>query len=85
MSVKIERNELVDIARSVNSGSLDIEAYLKKNLKKRPIAGIFHKIEEKLWRMIVEKHPSRDFTGEKESLTRSNILKRVCTVIKSKL
>lgn len=84
MSVKIERNELVDIARSVNSGSLDIETYLKKNLKKRPIAGIFHKIEEKLWRMIVEKHPSRDFTGEKESLTRSNILKRVCTVIKSK-
>ena len=84
MSVKIERNELLDIARSVYSGGADIEAYLKKNLKQRPIAGIFHKIEEKLWRMIVEEHPLRDYSGEKESLTRTNILKRICTVIKSK-
>ena len=50
MSVTIERNELLDIARSVHSGGADIEAYLKKNLKKRPIAGIFHKIEENVWK-----------------------------------
>ena len=84
MSVKIERNELLDIARSVYSGGADIEAFLKKNLKKKPIAGIFHKIEEKLWRMIVEEHPLKNFTGERESMTRPGILKRICTVIKSK-
>ena len=51
--VKIERSELVDIARSVYGGKVEIEAHLKRILKKRPIAGFFHKIEEKLWRMIV--------------------------------
>ena len=53
MSVKIERNELLDIARSVYSGGADIEAYLKKNLKKKPIAAIFHKIEEKCYHISI--------------------------------
>ena len=84
MSVKIERSQLVDIARSVYTGRLEIENHLKFSLKKKPIAGIFNKIEEKLWTKINQEHPLKDFTGEKESMTRCNILKRICTVIKSK-
>ena len=84
LNVSIERSQLVDIARSVYVGSLEIEAHLKKSLKKKPLPGFFSKIEEKLWRIITKEHPFKDFTGEKESKTRANILQRVCTVLTSK-
>ncbi len=84
MSVKIERKQLVDIAQGVYSGNEEIEAHLKKSLKKKPVAAIFKKIEERVWRMIAQDHPLKDFTGQQESLTRRNILKRICTVLKSK-
>lgn len=84
MSVTIERKQLVEIARSMYSGSLEIETHLKKIIKKKPIAGFFNKMEEKLWRMVKEEHPWKDFTGEQESKTRGNILQKICTVLKSK-
>ena len=84
MSVSIERNQLVDIARSVYDGSLEIETHLSKQLKKKPIGGFLKKVEEKLWRIIVEEHPWKDFTGQRESLTRANIFQKICTVLKSK-
>ena len=84
MSVTISRDQLIKIARSIYCGSLEIETHLTKMLQKKPIAGFFKKIEEKLWRKIVEEHPFKDFTGERESLTRANILRKICTVLKSK-
>ena len=84
MSVSIERCQLVAIASTVHVGSLEIEAHLRTSLKKKPIIGFFNKIEEKLWKKIAQEHPCKDFTGEKESKTRANILKRICTVLKSK-
>ena len=84
MSLKIQRSELVEIARSVYSGHLEIEAHLKSTLKKKPIGGIFNKIEENLWRKLVQEHPLKDFSGEQESRTRRNIFKKICVVIKSK-
>ena len=84
MSVTIERKQLVDIARSVYGGSLEIETHLMTILKKKPIAGLLKKIEDKLWRTIVEEHPWKDFRGDLEAKTRGNILRRICTVLKSK-
>ena len=84
MSVTVERKQLVDMARSMYSGSLEIETHLKSMLKKKPIAGFFKKIEEKLWRKIAEDHPWKNFIGEQESKTRANILKKICVVLKSK-
>ena len=85
MSVTIERSQLVDIARGIYDGNLEIESHLRKQLIKKPITGFFNKIEDKLWRKIVQDHPSKDFTGKQESQTRGNILKKICTVLKSKL
>ena len=84
MSVTIERTQLVDIARSVYEGSLEIEAHLEKSLGKKSIAGFFRKVEEKLWEMINRENPWKNFSGEKESKTRANILQKICTVLKSK-
>jgi len=84
MSVKIERNELVEIARSVYTGNLEIEAHLRTQLLKKPITGLFKKIEDKLWRTIGEEHPCKNFSGDLELKTRGNILRRICTVLKSK-
>ena len=84
MSLSIERTQLVDIARSVYEGSLEIEAFLEKSLVKKPIAGFFRKVEDKLWEMIVRENPWKNFSGEKESKTRANILKKICRVLKSK-
>ena len=84
MSLTVERSQLVEIARCVYSGSLEIEAHLRTQLLKKPITGLFNKIEDKLWRTIVEEHPWKDFTGDQETKTRNNILKRICTVLKSK-
>ena len=82
--MKIERNELVTLAQSVYNGNEEIEKFLKKRLKEGPKAAVFKKMEEKLWEMMVQQHPLKNFAGEKESQTRGNILKRICTVIKSK-
>ena len=76
MSVTVERKQLVEIARSMYSGNSEIETHLSKIIKKKPIAGFFIKMEEKLWRMVKEEHPWKDFTGEQESRTRGNILKK---------
>ena len=84
MSVIIERRQLVDIARDLYDGSLEIESHLRKQLIKKPITGFFIKIEEKLWKKIVHDHPGKDFSGKQESQTRSNILKKICRVLKSK-
>ena len=85
MSVSIERTKLVAIARSLHVGSSEIETHLKLSLKKKPIVGFLSKIEEKLWEMITKEHPWKDFTcGKEKSLTRANILKKICTVLKSK-
>ena len=83
MSVSIERTQLVEIARSIYDGSVEIETHLRTSLKKKPIVGFFSKVEEKLWGMIAKEHPWKDFTCGKESKTRANILKRICTVLKS--
>jgi len=85
MSVTIERSQLVDIARGLYDGNLEIESHLSRQLKKKPITGFFNKIEDKLWRMVVQEHPWKDFTGDLEAKTRGNILRRICTVLKSKL
>jgi len=85
MSVSVERSRLVDLARTVYDGGLGIEDHLKKALAKKPIAGLFSKIEEKLWTMLIKEHPWKDFTFGKESKTRANILKKICRVLKSKL
>ena len=82
--MKIARNELIDLARSVYNGNVEIEKFLKKRLKEGSKAALFKRIEEKLWGMIAQQHPLKNFAGEQESLTRANILKRICTVIKSK-
>ena len=82
--MKIERSELVDLARSVYNGNVEIEKFLKKRLKEGTKAALFKRIEEKLWERIVQQHPLKNFAGERESRTRANILKRICTVIKSK-
>ncbi len=66
MSVSIERSQLVHIAQSVYVGSLEIEAHLKKSLKRKPIASIFNQVEEKLWRINARKHP---FKGIKDKTT----------------
>jgi len=85
MSVSVERSRLVDLARIVYDGKLEIEDHLKKCLAKKPIAGFFSKVEEKLWTMLTKEHPWKDFTcGKEKSLTRANILKKICTVLKSK-
>ena len=84
MSVTIERSQLVDIARDLYDGNLEIESHLRKQLTKKPITGFFNKIEDKLWRKIVHDHPCKDFSGKQESLTRRNILKKICRVLKSK-
>ena len=83
MSVNVERKELVDIARSLYNGKLDIEEKLKLALtqKNQPF---LKKMEKKLWDTIVRDHPWKDFTGSEESKTRSNIVKRIRTVIKGK-
>ena len=84
MSIKIERSELVTIARSVYNGNEEIEKYLQKRLKEGPKTAVFKKMEEKLWVMMVEQHPLKDFTGDQESKIRCNIVQRIRTVIKSK-
>ena len=84
MSVSVERSQLVDLARTVYDGKLEIEDHLKKCLAKKPIAGFFSKVEEKLWMMLTKEHPWKDFTCGKESLARANILKKICRVLKSK-
>ena len=84
MSVTIARDQVIEIARSIYCGSLEIETHLKAMLKKKPIAGFFKKVEEKLWRKIVEEHPWKNFAGEQESLTRANFLKKICVILKSK-
>ena len=84
MSVKIERSELVAIAQSVYNGNDEIETFLKKRLKEGSKTAVFKKMEEKLWERMVEQHPLKDFTGERESKTRGNIVKRIRTVLKSK-
>ena len=84
MSVTIQRSQIVDIACGLYDGNLEIESYLSKQLNKKPIPGFFNKIEDKLWRMVVQEHPWKDFSGDLEAKTRGNILRRICTVLKSK-
>ena len=82
MSVIIERKTLVDIARRVYSGKWDIEKKIEKSLADEP--NFFKNVEKELWKKILGDHPWKDFTGKKESQTRSNIVKRIRTVFKSK-
>ena len=79
MSMKIGRNELVDLARDIYEGN-NFEGTLARSNK-----SFVKKLENKLWTDLKEKYPERDYTGGDESRTRSNIVKKMERILKCKL
>ena len=79
MSLFIERNELVALATDMFEGPSELESALR-----RCNDGFVKKLENKLWNDLKERYPERDFTGEREVVTRKNLTKRLKTSLKSK-
>ena len=79
MSIFIQRNELVALARDMFEGPTELE-----NALRRCNEGFIKKLEKKLWDDLVERFPERDFTGKKESVTRKNLAARLKTSLKCK-
>ena len=76
MSLKIGRNELVDLAREIE-GQGDLEKTVR-----RCNEGFLKKLEKKFWENLVEKYPGRDFSGTHEGRTRINLRRKLKTLLK---
>lgn len=79
MSLKVERHALVELAKGLYGGGLEIEAYL--DIAKD---SFFKKLMEKCWSDIVRSNPEKNFAGEKESRAKSNMQAKIKTMMKSK-
>lgn len=79
MSVKIEKRELIALARQHHEGSNDFDEVLR-----RCNDGFLKKMWNWLLSDLKIKYPERDFTGEKESKTRGNIMQKIKTTLKCK-
>ena len=79
MSMKIEKSELIALARSHYEESKDFDEVLR-----RCHDGFLKKMWNWLLSDLKEKYPDRDFTGEKESKTRGNVMQKMKTILKCK-
>ena len=77
MSMQIEKRELVTLAREIHEDPIDFEKALS-----RCNDGFMKKIENRLWDDLVQRYPERDFAGQRESVTRRDLRRRLKTVLK---
>ena len=78
MSMKIGKLELVNLAREIygDEGMKDRLSRAKKSFRE--------KVERKLWDVLREQYPERDFTRGNEPLTRKHIVRSMEPIFKCK-
>ena len=80
MSMQIGKRELVALAREIHEGPSDFEEALR-----RCNDCFVKKLENRLWDDLVERYPDRDFAGQRETVVRKNLLRRLKTLMNCKL